>query len=178
MVHARRSMPNEKSRMEWRSSLRATLGATWALGRTHARCARRARRLASGPRGDPRRSAMSGARQADGGEPADRFCACSGVATGDNILPPGLVLFVHVDALVTILLRYLAPPFPCEAIRSIGARIEGQSKGNRGKFPGTQLRDGFSRLQQIESFESLSFPPQRRSTALSSTCPGICPGYE
>jgi hypothetical protein len=52
-----------------------------------------------------------------------------------------------------------------------------RSRSNRGKFPGTQLRDGFSRLQQIESFESLSFPPQRRSTALSSTCPGICPGY-
>jgi hypothetical protein len=65
-----------------------------------------------------------------------------------------------------------------EARRPGSGFADGQKMSNRSKFPGTQLRDGFSRLQQIESFESLSFPSQRRSSALSFSCPGICPGYE
>src|SRR5208283_6237672 len=45
--------------------------------------------------------------------------------------------------------------------RHFRARIEAfqgvaASFGNRGKFPGTQLRDEFSRLQEVESLESPS----------------------
>jgi hypothetical protein len=42
--------------------------------------------------------------------------------------------------------------------------------GNRGKLPGTQLRDDYSHLQQVESLESLGIPPPRRPRGLQRAC--------